>query len=284
MLLYEYSTSGPFSHMDFNSSIENHETEGEQTSNVQSATPLVVSSISNPTSFSMGTNHNIAYGSSDSSLLTTYLQNLPAVLSSFSANSTDKVLPIDFEPSEYDILCGRGKGRYNRSGNRTFRAFVAKYVNEYESCVTKIDKSRLLEKIVDEVKKQHHGSNTESIRFVKYDGKVKRWYEVCNDSAREKVGHTMRVAVAASKGKDIDDSDSSIDNEKKKAKRPASSPTGRESQSKAAKKKYHSHQDQVESQQVQQQQGDLQQSFPPVVFDSDMFERQSSIFRKLLEK
>jgi hypothetical protein len=93
------------------------------------------------------------------------------------------------EPSDTDVVCGRGKGSYNRPGNKRFRVIALQYVPKYTAAKTRLDKSMVLNTIMEEV--QRHG------RFVKYESKKMGWYEISDELAREKVGHAIREAMAA---------------------------------------------------------------------------------------
>jgi hypothetical protein len=95
-------------------------------------------------------------------------------------------LPEAFKVGPNDVVCGRGKGSYNRPGNKQFRALVRTNVEEYQLAKSKLDKSMVFSKIVDKVR--------ESGRFVK-QRKDKTWYEIGDEHAREKVGHALREAL-----------------------------------------------------------------------------------------
>jgi hypothetical protein len=120
---------------------------------------------------------------------------LPPGLASLSAtaNGSDmRLLPLDFEPSEFDVVCGRGKGSYNAPGCKKLRALIREYIPEYTSARSKFDKTTVLSRIVDVVQSQ----NNYTAKFVKKDVNGV-WCEISNDQAREKVGHTMRETISA---------------------------------------------------------------------------------------
>jgi hypothetical protein len=89
-------------------------------------------------------------------------------------------LPLDYTPSTNDIVCGRGKGSYNRSGNRQMRAIVGTYAADYVAARTKFEKSTILQRIVDDAKDA--GGH-----FVRRANN--QWYEIMDETAREKVGY-----------------------------------------------------------------------------------------------
>ena len=96
----------------------------------------------------------------------------------------------EYVPSEYDVVCGRGKGVYNRPGNKRFRRIVQTYVDEYISMKSKVDKSQLLSRIIDKVRAQNNGTAA----FIKQN-KDGIWFDIGDEQAREKVGHAIREAT-----------------------------------------------------------------------------------------
>jgi hypothetical protein len=119
---------------------------------------------------------------------------LPAVISDLALDKAEAptlTLPVSFEPTNYDVVCGRGKGSYNRPGNRRFRAIVQQYTDEYQSS-SKIDKTMVLNRIMDLVQAQNEGTT----RFCKR-GKDGLFTVISDDLAREKVGHAIRETIIA---------------------------------------------------------------------------------------
>lgn len=117
---------------------------------------------------------------------------LERTTSSSSSASTvkpgDSILGTDYQVSDNDVVCGRGKGFYNKPGNCRFRQLVQEFVGQYEQARSKLDKTMVLSAIVDRVLEQG--------RFVKRKtGGV--WVEIGEDQAREKAGHAIREAMAA---------------------------------------------------------------------------------------
>lgn len=104
----------------------------------------------------------------------------------------ESLLPPDYVPKDSDVVCGRGKGTYNRPGNRRFRHLVRQHIPEYMATKTRYEKSILLGLIVDKM----HSKECGYAKFVKQD-KNKRWYEISEEQAREKAGHTLREALAS---------------------------------------------------------------------------------------
>jgi len=114
-----------------------------------------------------------------------------AILHTFTRRTHGPDLGTDFEPLARDVVCGRGKGSYNRPGNIDFRKVVRRFVGEYATAKTKFEKTTVLNRIIDAV---HHDNDA---RFLKFNTRTHQWFEITDDQAREKVGHTMRETIAA---------------------------------------------------------------------------------------
>jgi hypothetical protein len=112
--------------------------------------------------------------------------------SSLSATQESKQLWEGFLPTDLDVICGRGKGSYNKPGNKRFRALVKTYLNDYISARTKFAKSAVLQDILNHVR-------ASGGRFIKYSKHHQPgWSELSDDQAREKVGHAVRESITAS--------------------------------------------------------------------------------------
>jgi hypothetical protein len=120
--------------------------------------------------------------------LSRYCVGPPSAVAQMVANDAMTALPPSFNPTDFDIVCGRGKGHYNRPGCKRLREIIRAYIPQYTAARTKLDKSSVVSCILETVKDQ------ENARFVKCKKGI--WYELSDDQAREKVGHTMREAIA----------------------------------------------------------------------------------------
>ena len=130
-------------------------------------------------------------------LLSKYTIAVPSAIAALSNTSTKASLGMSFEPGAYDVVCGRGKGSYNRPGNKKFRALVATYIPQYMNARSKVDKSMILNSIIDKVRSFTNPDTGRPAQFVKFSKKEGGWTEIGDDLAREKVGHAMREAIAA---------------------------------------------------------------------------------------
>ena len=117
-----------------------------------------------------------------------------ASLASTSASSATAILDPNYEPGAFDVVCGRGKGAYNRPGNRHFHKIVAECMPRYTQARSKIDKSVILSEIVDRVQSLIDPKTERRAQFVQFSKKG-GWIVIGDDAAREKVGHAMREAM-----------------------------------------------------------------------------------------
>lgn len=108
---------------------------------------------------------------------------------SYSSRDRMTLLPEDFTPSEDDVICGRGKKCYAHVGNDRFRLRVIGMLGEYRKARSKLDKSKVLSDVVEQVR-----LNSPRGGFVKQDNSG-RWFEVGDFLAREKTSQAFRDAL-----------------------------------------------------------------------------------------
>jgi hypothetical protein len=128
--------------------------------------------------------------------LSKYSFELPLAITALT--ETKRMVPLDqsYQPGTYDVVCGRGKGSYNRPGNKRFRSLVATYIPKYLKARSKMDKSMVLNDIIDKVRSFTNPDTGAPAQFVKYT-KSSGWVLIGDEHAREKVGHAIREAIAA---------------------------------------------------------------------------------------
>jgi hypothetical protein len=98
-------------------------------------------------------------------------------------------LPKDYQPGRFDVLCGRGKGCSNHEGNKIFSSAVREKVRHYENAKKRADKSVVVASTFSWLK--DHGA-----RFIKFDKRTQRWYDIGDEQARDKTGHAIRDFLA----------------------------------------------------------------------------------------
>jgi hypothetical protein len=89
----------------------------------------------------------------------------------------------DFKPSNYSVVCGRGKDSFNHVGNRRFRIVASMFIERYSHTDSKIAKSTIVSEIIAVI---HQAGGM----FCKY--KSGAWFEVGDHQAREKVSSLLR--------------------------------------------------------------------------------------------
>lgn len=104
------------------------------------------------------------------------------------------MLPINFTPSASDILCGRGNVFSNHNGNRFFGRIIRANLKEYRDASTRPDKIRVVDDILQEIR-------SSGVRFAKLDSETKRWYELNDVLAHQKIGHAIRDTIRLLKDK-----------------------------------------------------------------------------------
>ena len=98
------------------------------------------------------------------------------------------VLPKGFVPHELDVICAKGRQRFNHPGNCRLRKFVQENISDYRAARSKMDKTIVVASIVDTIQEARPNGG-----FIKKEGKS--WVRVSDKVAREKVGHMIRAAV-----------------------------------------------------------------------------------------
>ena len=91
------------------------------------------------------------------------------------------LLPANFRPGPYDVICGRGKCTKEHAGNRIFRTIVETTLEQYAAAPTKQEKTIIVSSII-----QLFQEKSPIGGFVReMDG---LWYRVSDSLAREKCG------------------------------------------------------------------------------------------------
>jgi len=98
------------------------------------------------------------------------------------------ILPLNFKPGAKDILCGRGNVFSNHEGNRYFGKVIRSNIREYKAASNRTEKIIVVDEILEEI--QMSGA-----RFAKIDRETKRWYELNDVQAHQKIGHAIRDTI-----------------------------------------------------------------------------------------
>jgi hypothetical protein len=104
-------------------------------------------------------------------------------------------LPADYEPTEHDVLCGRGFKKHK--GNQRYRQTVNAKLEEYSAARCKSEKSWILVNIVAQVRREKKSTSTDAGvgRFLRKCPETDRWYDVGDFLAKEKTSQYFRDAL-----------------------------------------------------------------------------------------
>jgi len=94
-------------------------------------------------------------------------------------------LPEGYEPTNKDILCGRGKGNLRHEGNQYFMKIIRANLQRYTDAPKRIDKSLVVSLIVSSLK-------DDGYKFVRQDTKTRMWFQLSEPQVHEKSGHAIR--------------------------------------------------------------------------------------------
>jgi hypothetical protein len=100
-----------------------------------------------------------------------------------SSGSKTSRLRAEFQPSDYSVVCGRGKDSFNHVGNRRFRILAGMFIERYSQVDSKAAKSAIVSEIITMIR-QADGN------FCRFQNGA--WFEVEDQYAREKVGALLR--------------------------------------------------------------------------------------------
>jgi len=101
------------------------------------------------------------------------------------------ILPKGFEPTDQDVVIGRGKKARTHEGNSRLRGLIEFMIPEYSAAGSnKDEKSYIIKEIVTQIRKSSPDGG-----FVKFDKSKNRWCEVGDFLAREKISQTFRDAM-----------------------------------------------------------------------------------------
>lgn len=101
---------------------------------------------------------------------------------------------IAVEPSENDVLCGRGNLYCSNKGNQRFQNIIRYNLKEYSNAKSRKEKVN----VVDDVLKQ---IGILGSRIIKIDDDTKQWYELNHVEAHQKTGHCLRDQLRFHKNK-----------------------------------------------------------------------------------
>uniref|UniRef100_A0A7R9WWU9 DUF6824 domain-containing protein n=1 Tax=Craspedostauros australis TaxID=1486917 RepID=A0A7R9WWU9_9STRA len=133
----------------------------------------------------MRTNNHSSYGGGDSSPLAANISDEFDDGSNSESDGGVAAHPMPAgEPTDLDVLLGRGRPFQNHSGNQYLRELIAEWFDTYDISPRRA-KMAVAERVV-------HLINERSGRFLRRDRGAKGWVEVEFTEARDKVSHGFR--------------------------------------------------------------------------------------------
>uniref|UniRef100_A0A7S3KYM9 DUF6824 domain-containing protein n=2 Tax=Amphora coffeiformis TaxID=265554 RepID=A0A7S3KYM9_9STRA len=111
-----------------------------------------------------------------------------SLVASSTKSHDDVFLPVDFKPTNGDVICSRGSISYHHAANIRLREVIEDSLDEYQRSRSKMARSALVSQIIASVQ---GGTG----RFVRQDPKTHRWFQVGTRTTREKVGQAIRAAI-----------------------------------------------------------------------------------------
>ncbi len=111
--------------------------------------------------------------------------------SAVATTSSSSSASFPYGPNEHDVVCSRGKVFYSLPGNVRFRNTIRCYIPVYLAASSKMDKSAVIDKIVDNAL----NATNAPTRFMKYHSRTCTWSIMGHDQVRDKVGHALREAI-----------------------------------------------------------------------------------------
>jgi hypothetical protein len=100
------------------------------------------------------------------------------------------LLPVDFKPTPYSVVCGRGRKCAESVGNRRLNVTAQMFIPRYSQATRKEEKSLIVTEILELVRDACPNERHAFLRFT--NG---QWWEAENLSAREKVGTVLRDSL-----------------------------------------------------------------------------------------
>jgi len=99
-------------------------------------------------------------------------------------------LPLEFVPSDSDVICGWARQNYHHAGNRMLRDLIQEYVPKYMKASTKTEKGHVIIDIVERIRRD----SPTGVGLVRQNKKTGRWFYIGIEKAKDKIGHALRKA------------------------------------------------------------------------------------------
>ena len=105
--------------------------------------------------------------------------------------SSRAYLDQGYEPSNQDIMCGRGGDLYFHPGNIAFRKILDRNKDRYFAARSKLEKSQIVVEILHVLREM----GAKPVKFIRFDDHEQRWYTLNDEAAKQKIGQSIRAAL-----------------------------------------------------------------------------------------
>ncbi|CAJ1939229.1 unnamed protein product [Cylindrotheca closterium] len=113
---------------------------------------------------------------------------IPAGVSNKGYQCTDELLlPEDFQPCAYSVICGRGRKSTDAVGNRRLAVIASLFAQRYSEATKKDEKTHIVSEILEIMRSASPNPQHAFVRHSKGS-----WFRVENLHAREKIGTVLR--------------------------------------------------------------------------------------------
>jgi hypothetical protein len=96
---------------------------------------------------------------------------------------------ISEEPTDHDVLCGRGNVYAKHPGNVAFQQVILEHTTDYATATGRQFKVQIVDHVL------HHVHDDLDARILKHDVETDQWYEVSRSHAHQKTGHCLRDTI-----------------------------------------------------------------------------------------
>eukprot|EP00980_Cylindrotheca_fusiformis_P002526 scaffold593_cov126-Cylindrotheca_fusiformis.AAC.8 len=103
-------------------------------------------------------------------------------------SKNERLLPPQFKPGNWDVICHKGKFNKDHIGNMRFKICIVNHLRSYTKASTRSGRSAVITDIVASIR----DSSDRGGGFVRFSPSLSQWYEVGDKVARDKVGQALR--------------------------------------------------------------------------------------------
>jgi hypothetical protein len=130
---------------------------------------------------------------SESCALVEQPARIPMRLLNFKSPRKQQTMSMGYQPTSFDVCCGRGKQHWTHSGNVNFRKFIQNNIHLYQEAQTKPAKTALVVTLVEHVRS--NGGHFLKLEEDSSSADFGCWVDIGDFLARDKVSHSLRDQI-----------------------------------------------------------------------------------------